>query len=825
MYVFGELKSINNTNALIEMLDEAQKVSRDFNDISINETILALDLVGQAWAPNGKWYQKALELLPEELSFSSEMIKATLNLIPSLLKKSSLYTRINSELGSYQYLDGLCSYPKFAGKIRCYPLGTLLHVSAGNIFLGCIDSLLMGFLTKNINILKLSSKNQTFPFLFAQSLMEISPLLRDKFSIVYWKGGESEYEDIVKKRVDGIIAWGGEDMLTSYKKNLPMDVKLIDYGPKISIQVLSHKWVEKKSLKVIAEKIVKDIALWDQAACAASQNLFIEQGIDVKALMKELDEAFKKFSIPRGLLAPDEHVEVQKEKYRAEYNFVETQIDYIQGDDYFIHYDPSEKLRPSPLNRTLIIKPFKSLESLAQTLKEFRFYLQTCGLGVDGHDKERWISKLAMAGVKRFTDLGKMLEGMIGAPHDGRFGLTELVHTVAYENNNIGENVLDEFLHRVSLNSSFYHDYLGKDISEFPLMDGKVFAKYGPGSKEAKLVSKGRDGFIFASGGTTGSAKYSLYSAKEFEQTSKLLGNSYMLAGLKEGDVVANLFVSGNMWSSFSAVQLALQHCPVLQLPIGGKVELNDLITFITTLKPNVVFGLPGMLVDIAKKLAEKGVQLKIEKVFYAGEMLKDSSKDILKSLWGVEKFISAGYASVDAGPIGYQVANSNSGEHYLFDHIYPEIIDNELVITSTLREHMPIIRYRTGDRVKLLEKNHLGQKIQLLGRADSLIQLWGCRFSLEDIEHCLKEAKLLDSEFQIVIECDTKLGDILTIQLDSPLLIIDKQYFCDLLYQRVTDIQQTVDHTFLRNHIKLTASPLKKNKRTGKVSKVLDLR
>lgn len=815
MFVFGEFEKIETIGDLKAVFTQAKKVSLELSEVPIDDIINDLDSIGKAWQPAGKWYQKALALLPEELSFDPEMIRYTLDLIPNLLSKQTLYQRLNAELEDARLLDQLGVRHNFNGKVRYFPRGTLLHVSAGNNFLGCIDSLLMGLLTKNINVLKLSSKNQIFPRLFAESILEISSDLAKKFAIVYWKGGDEAYENIAKKNANAIIAWGGEEMLTSYKKNLPIDVKLIDYGPKISIQVLTNEYLSQHTLENTAKKIVNDISLWDQSACASSQNLYVEKGIDVKALMSALDEVFQAYEIERGELSPDEQVDILKEKFRAEYSFIETQIDYIDGKDYFIHFDPNKILRPSPLNRTLIIKPFEDPSELAHNLKNFSFYLQTCGIGVTPAERESWIQILAMAGVKRFTDLGKMLTGMTGAPHDGRYGLLELVHTIAYEH----EDDLDDFLISVCEDSPFYKQYYGKSLQDFPLMDGKTLSHHLPVALPMSRDHK--EGLVFASGGTTGVPKYSLYSSKEFEQTAKLLGKSYMLAGLSSGDVVANLFVAGNMWSSFSAVQLALQACPVLQLPIGGNVNIYDLKKFLLTFKVNVVFGLPGMLLDLAHKLAEIDADISIEKVFYAGESCKDSTKKSLEKLWGVQKFISAGYASVDVGPIGYQVPNGAPGEHYLFEHIHPEIINEELVVTSTLRTAMPIIRYKTGDRVKLLEKDHIGQKFQLLGRADSIIQLWGCRFSINDIAASLTS----QIDFQLVLEHQKSRGDILKILIAAPLAIIDQQFFCQQFYQNCMDVQRTVSLEFLLKHVDILVSSFEQNKRTGKIPKVIDLR
>ena len=806
MFIFGEFKKIENKAQLEEVLLNAKNACLDFSEISIEDILHALDHIGKQWEKGGKWYQKALEVLPQELSFSSDMIQKTLELIPDLLSYQTLFKRVSVELGNVSSLDKLVERPGYDGKLRCFPIGTLLHVSAGNIFLGCIDSLLMGFLTKNINILKLSSRNQTFPRLFAESILENSQLLSDKFAILYWKGGNTAYEDIVKKNVNGIIAWGGEEMLNSYKKNLPLDVKLIDYGPKISIQVLTKKYFDHNSIEDVAKRIVSDVSLWDQSACAAAQNLFVEDGVDLNSLMTALDDAFKSFEIKRGTLSADEHVDILKEKFRAEYSYLQTKIDYIQGDEYFIHFDPDLVLRPSPLNRTLIIKPYKMLNDLKDALQEFRFYLQTCGLGVATCERDDYIQRLGMAGIMRFTELGKMLQSTTGAPHDGRFGLTELVHTVSYESQYMHEEELEKFLMNASKEIAYYQEYQGKKIGDFPLMDGHTLAQHGPATKQPRMIASKSNGLVFASGGTTGQPKFSLYSSREFEKTSRLLGESYMQAGLCAGDIVANLFVAGNMWSSFSAVQLALQHCPVLQLPIGGKIDVKDLKTFLETFRPNVVFGLPGMLLDLAQQLSELEADIRIEKVFYAGEMLKDSTIDSLKSMWGVEKFISAGYASVDVGPIGYQVPNAKEGEHYLFKHIYPEIIEGELVVTSTLRESMPIIRYKTGDRVRLLEIDEMGQKIQLLGRIDSLLQLWGCRFSINDIEKALNQLDQPFQQFQIVLEYEKNKGEVLKVLVEAPLLIIDHKYFCHLLYESCSDLQQTIDFDFLLKHVEIKA-------------------
>lgn len=67
------------------------------------------------------------------------------------------------------------------------------------------------------------------------------------------------------------------------------------------------------------------------------------------------------------------------------------------------------------------------------------------------------------------------------------------------------------------------------------------------------LRSASTEGHVFSSGGTSGNPKYSFYSNKEFEQVAEMLAIGYQSQGLQPGDLCANLFAAGNMWSSFLA--------------------------------------------------------------------------------------------------------------------------------------------------------------------------------------------------------------------------------------------------------------------------------
>jgi phenylacetate-CoA ligase len=404
--------------------------------------------------------------------------------------------------------------------VRTTPKGVILHVTAGNVFLSSIDSLIMGFLTKNLSIVKVSSSNQFFPFFFASKLKAFDKknILSDKFSVLHWKGGDSETETFMASKVNLIIAWGGEEMIQSYQKVLPQGVKLLDFGPKISLQVITQKSLENKNLKLVCEAIVRDVIPWDQSACASPQNLYLQEGIDENLFIAELNAAFEA-APPRGELSDDEAVEVLKEKFRGYYSELMENGKVSEGPQHLLHLEKNKFIKPSPLGRSLIIKRFKNADDLFNHLEPFSYYLQSCSYLFTESEKASYLDTLSLTGIKRFAPLGTITWGMEGAPHDGRFVLRELVNFIGDE--------------------ARIQDYGEKH----------TYMQTATKLKQHFEESSHPQGYIFSSGGTTGEPKYVHYSYEEFDRMTDMLAYNFKAQGIVAGSTVANLFVAGNLWS------------------------------------------------------------------------------------------------------------------------------------------------------------------------------------------------------------------------------------------------------------------------------------
>jgi len=807
MYWFGEELKNQSDWKLSTSWTGVAHAKKEFAQTSIVDIINLLSQFSKQWTPDSIFYQESISELINESGFSEPEVRNTLSLLTGLLSQESLEARIKAEFTNEQVLDRFCKLAHFSGMVKATPKGTLLHVTAGNVFLSSIDSLLMGFLTKNISILKVSSSNKFFPVYFAQKLKEFDKkkILADKFAVVHWKGGDVETESFIKSKVDTIIAWGGEEMIRSYQKDLPLHVKLLDFGPKISLQVVTKAGLANKDLNKVAAAIVRDITPWDQGACASPQNLFLQEGIDAIAFMQVLDATFNLASA-RGTLTDDEQVEILKEKYRGYYSELMEGGKVISGKEHLLHLEDNKFLKPSPLGRSLIIKYFKDADDLYSHIEPFSYYLQSCGYLFSETEKNSYLSILSLTGLKRFAPVGTVTWGMEGAPHDGRFVLRELVNFIADE--------------------ARIQDYGEK----------YTYMQTASKLKEHFESSVHPRGYIFSSGGTTGEPKYVHYSYEEFDRMTDMLAFNFKAQGIKSGTTVANLFVAGNLWSSFLAVEKALEKIGAIQLPIGGLCPSENIITYLNKFKPEVIMGLPSLLVMNAEQALELGLNLKVKKVFYAGEAMSETRRDFLKKNWGVEYFGSAGYASVDAGVIAYQCEHSLAGEHHLFtDMVKMRIVEGEALVSSYSRHTLPIKNYATGDRVEWVEGEcgcgRKDRKFRLLGRIDNQIQIWSCRLLLNDIEKSFKNLDPSILSFQILLtetQAEKTVIERMELIYEKHDQILDEKKLLHEIYQNSRDLKDTLSFEAFSQKITVVMKgrgEIKRNTRTGKISVILDRR
>jgi phenylacetate-CoA ligase len=818
MFIWGKLKNESQDFPRLKPFwDEAQILQRELVDIPLAQIIDLCHSWGELWMDEkSELFKKALEGLKADVSFSEEMITQTLRLIPSLFSREALHQRVNTEFHDPNALDDFSSRSFQPSAIRAYPVGPVLHVTAGNVFLSFLDSLLMGFLTKNISVIKVSSRNQFFPLYCAESLADHfkQSMLGKSFSILSWKGGSPEsleIEQFFKRHCRRIIAWGGEEMIQAYSQGLPLGHKLIDYGPKISFQVVSQLGWREWGGESLVKKLAHDLVLWDQQACSSPQNCFVEKGVDVKLLIESLARELAEGHYPaRGKISADEQVEILKEKERAQISFHLDGLSVQQGADFLLHEEKKRGLRVSPLNRVLVFKTYESLADLKQQIEFARFYLQSSGICVGTEEMSDYYAALIECGVKRLTAIGKMGESSGGLPHDGRWSLNDFVEFVGLEEASALRE--EKFLKSVVAKVPYYQKWFAEQpettkikLEDFPLSSGDLISLFNPQHSRELLADDAflKGGRFFASGGSSGEPKSVFYANHEWEQTAEFMGHNLKAQGLQPGTVALNVFAAGHLYSSFLAVDRMCEKFGFIQLPLSAHASVDEVLETIQKFKPQLIFGLPSLLVTYALEAQKRQLEMVVSHVLYAGEHLTPSAQKFLQEVWKTKYFSSAGYASVDAGVIGYQCQHCPPGVHHLYEPwVNLEIHDGEAVVTNFVRQAMPVIRYKMGDRVELIKQTCAcgaqGTLFKLLGRVDRQFNLWSCRLHLSAMEHALETQLNSQPDFQIQLFTKGPIEKLLVLVSDPEKKIskreqslLEEQIF-STFYELSPDLQKT---------------------------------
>jgi phenylacetate-coenzyme A ligase PaaK-like adenylate-forming protein len=357
------------------------------------------------------------------------------------------------------------------------------------------------------------------------------------------------------------------------------------------------------------------------------------------------------------------------------------------------------------------------------------------------------------------------------------------------------------------------------------------------------MINGDMKGFIFSSGGTEGKSKYALYSREDFDIMTDILAFILKSGGINENDRVANVFIAGNLWTSFLVVNEALKKINCLNFPIAGNSSPETIAKYLEKFKINAIIGLPTLIIKIAETCKKLNLNTSIEKILYGGEHFYESQKEFIKRIWPNAAIKSAGYATVDTGPVGYQCSYCEGTTHHILeDFVHFELIDEnenfikeygktgEIVITDINRFKMPIIRFKTGDLGQYVDIKckcgYSGKSFRLLGRKSDMIVVGSTNLELSAFDKTVSNLKDSNGIWQIVIKNENGKDfiefniEMIEISKEKPFNIIDK------LKEIAENIKYGVENGWLNIKVNfLSPGEIKRNPKTGKVKKVVDLR
>ncbi len=275
---------------------------------------------------------------------------------------------------------------------------------------------------------------------------------------------------------------------------------------------------------------------------------------------------------------------------------------------------------------------------------------------------------------------------------------------------------------------------------------------------------------IHASSGTTGRKKVLSYTRKDIEDWSNLFARCYEMAGLTEKDRV-QIAVGYGVWTAGAGFQIGCEQFGAMALPVGpGNIDMQ--CQFLEDMQSTVFCSTASMALLMAEEINRRGIKdkIKLKKLIFGSERSSDSMRARIKELLGLEDMFDITGMTELYGPGTGLDCPFHEGIHYWSDHFILEILDpttleevpdgqiGEMVVTTLQKEAAPLIRYRTRDLTRKIEKSCSCGSIfpmhdRILGRSDDMIIFRGVNFYPAQIDQELSKVPELGSEYQLIID------------------------------------------------------------------------
>ena len=250
--------------------------------------------------------------------------------------------------------------------------------------------------------------------------------------------------------------------------------------------------------------------------------------------------------------------------------------------------------------------------------------------------------------------------------------------------------------------------------------------------------------------GTTGQAMNLALSARDAAITQEVGGRCHAAAGLGPEDTVVHC-LNYQMWMGGLTDHMTLEATGALVVPFGvGATEL--LVRTIREVGVTAISCTPSYPAVLERVIAEKfpGVtprDLGLRLGLFGGEPGLDDPafRARLRETWGMEPR-NANYGVSDVFSNFAAQCEGDSHLHFMAaDVLYPELIDpdtveplpieagqeGELVLTHLLRDCQPLVRFRTGDIIRIAATDpcscgRTGFRFSVVGRSDDMVVVRG---------------------------------------------------------------------------------------------------
>ncbi len=276
---------------------------------------------------------------------------------------------------------------------------------------------------------------------------------------------------------------------------------------------------------------------------------------------------------------------------------------------------------------------------------------------------------------------------------------------------------------------------------------------------------------VHMSSGTTGVPTVVGYTRQDMNVWGELMARTLCTGGVTASDVVHNAYGYG-LFTGGLGFGLGAETIGAATVPVSGGSTKRQLM-LMEDLGATVLCCTPSYALVLAETADEAGMdfrkQMKLRVGFMGAEPWSEAMRMEIETRLGIEAFDVYGLSEL-IGPGVAVECHVHSGLHIHEDHFLAEVIhpdtgaplpddsEGELVLTTLTKEGMPVIRYRTRDRVRLSRKpcacgRTLARMSKVLGRTDDMLIIRGVNIFPSQIEEVLLNVAGLAPQYQIVVD------------------------------------------------------------------------
>ncbi|MBW1645496.1 MAG: phenylacetate--CoA ligase [Deltaproteobacteria bacterium] len=276
---------------------------------------------------------------------------------------------------------------------------------------------------------------------------------------------------------------------------------------------------------------------------------------------------------------------------------------------------------------------------------------------------------------------------------------------------------------------------------------------------------------IHASSGTTGKPTVVGYTRNDIDAWSEVMARCMCGAGTTADDIVQNAYgyglFTGGLGAHYGAERIGAAVIPIS----GGNTQkqlmlMQDFGSTVLTATPSFVL----YIYDVAKDMGIDIASLPLKVGILGAEPWSDQMRQEIEEKMGIKAVDIFGLSEITGPGVSCECLEAQNGLHVQEDYFYPEIIDpdtgeplpygekGELVITTLMKEGIPLIRYRLRDISCLNPEPCICGRTtvrmaRVSGRNDDMLIIRGVNVFPSQIESVLLMNSELEPHYQLVVE------------------------------------------------------------------------